>query len=400
MKIIAKKIISKFSENHNDYNTQRLIEVAKSKDFSLKDVADLANKLAISGETLNKENSEVYDIPSSGGPSSLSTLICPLVLSIYGKKVIKLGVPGRPAGGIDVLAQIDGYKYSLSLTELNILNTNNNYVHFLANDFFAPLDIFLFNYRKKTNSLNIPNLVIASILSKKLAAGITNVGLDIRVSKFGNFGRTFNEARANAERFNEVANLLGIKSKCFITNGNSPQQPFIGRGESLVALKNIFAQSKNDLLKKHFDNCIRMSLSLINEDAIIKDNIVEVLEEEFKINIENQFGNYDSYINYTEEIESNHKFNLIAENTGFINIDLYIIRDAICEIQNKFKNANFSDPCGIILKVNDGQIVNESEIIATYRCHKEYKNEFLEYIRKAFFIKPEYHNKENTIIIE
>ncbi|WP_046756653.1 hypothetical protein [Kordia jejudonensis] len=399
MKINTKKIISEFSQNNNDNNTQRLIEVAKSKDFLIGDIANLANTLAKSGKVLNKEKG-IYDIPSSGGPSSLSTLICPLVLSVYGKKVVKLGVPGRPAGGIDVLAQIEGYKYSLSLTEINNLNSINKYVHFLANDFFTPLDIFLFNYRKKNNSLNIPNLVIASILSKKIAVGVSNVGLDIRVSDFGNFGRTFNEAEANAKKFNKVANLVGIQSKCFITDGNSPQQPYIGRGESLVALKRIFTQSRNSLLKNHFDNCIRMSLSLIDEELIIKEKIVELLEIEFKNNIENQYGSYDSFLNYTEEIESKHKYNLIAESTGFINIDLYIIRSAICEIQNKFKSVNFSDPCGIILKVNNGQIINKNEIIATYRCHNDYKLVFFELIRKAFSIRTKYSNKENILIIK
>jgi hypothetical protein len=35
------------------------------------------------------------------------------------------------------------------------------------------------------------NLAIASLLSKKIAAGVNLVGLDVRVSPFGNLGRTY-----------------------------------------------------------------------------------------------------------------------------------------------------------------------------------------------------------------
>lgn len=71
-------------------------------------IAELAHLLAGSGALL-PATGPTADLASTGGPGSLSTLIAPLALASYGLKVPKLGVPGRPAGGVDVLRQIPGY---------------------------------------------------------------------------------------------------------------------------------------------------------------------------------------------------------------------------------------------------------------------------------------------------
>ncbi len=74
----------------------------------------------ITGDLRNQELCAdlVADVASTGGPSSLSTLLSPLFLRAGGAVVPKLGVPGRPAGGIDCLAQIPGYRTELSAQEV------------------------------------------------------------------------------------------------------------------------------------------------------------------------------------------------------------------------------------------------------------------------------------------
>lgn len=394
------KLIDSFISHSTDINAFKLVEASRNDNFSLQNIVHLAKGLANSGEIISSTaNLDIFDVPSTGGPSSLSTLICPLILSAYGKKVLKLGVPGRPAGGIDVLAQINNYKYSLSISELNELIKKGNYVHFLANSTFTPADITLFNYRKKSEAVHIPNLVIASILAKKLAMGVKNVGLDIRVSEFGNFGLTNEDALKNAEKFNKVAGILEIKSICYITNINNPQQPYIGRGESLLALNKIFNQTYDSLLEKHFNDCLKMSISLIGESIPILQNLIPQLLYEFKKNLKNQSGDFAHYIELSEEIENKHKYEIIAENTGFLQINLKNIRESIDEIQKLFVNTDFPDPCGIILKAITGNLINKGEIIATYRCEKEYSKRFETLLKRAFSIQNEYLNKNKIILI-
>jgi pyrimidine-nucleoside phosphorylase len=105
--------------------------------------AELATILATSGERLSVGGAIVADVASTGGPASLSTLLAPLFLRAAGAIVPKLGVPGRPAGGIDCLAQIPGYRTELSLREIEGIVERSGYAHFLAKGEMAPL--------KKTN---------------------------------------------------------------------------------------------------------------------------------------------------------------------------------------------------------------------------------------------------------
>lgn len=71
-------------------------------------VAELASKLAASGHQRPKGRIEA-DLASTGGPSRLSTLLVLLQLVAAGCRVPTVGVPGRPAGGIDVLATVPGH---------------------------------------------------------------------------------------------------------------------------------------------------------------------------------------------------------------------------------------------------------------------------------------------------
>src|SRR6185503_4646328 len=178
---------------------------------------------------------DAADVASTGGPTSLTTLICPLYLRAFGFKVPKLGVPGRPAGGIDVLAQIPGFKFSMTDSQAIAAFNKSGYVHFLADDAHGYHDAVLFSYRKTHDAVNLVPLVIASLLTKKLIVGLSRIGLDVRVSQFGNFGATWSLAKANARQFCEVASTLDISASCFLTDGSVPYQPFIGRGESLIA---------------------------------------------------------------------------------------------------------------------------------------------------------------------
>ena len=103
----------KLRNTSDDKDIARLVRHVSRNNLEPHEVASLATKLADSGSSLPASAKATADIPSTGGPSSLSTLVCPLFLRLKGFVVPKLAVPGRPAGGIDVLATIPGYETDL-----------------------------------------------------------------------------------------------------------------------------------------------------------------------------------------------------------------------------------------------------------------------------------------------
>jgi len=381
-------IIDNLILHSNNVSIDELISYARSPGFSPPEILYLANGLAKSGTII--ENSEfkiLSDIPSTGGPASLSTLICPLFLKIFGNQVLKLGVPGRPAGGIDVLSLIEGYNVNPNLDEVDSWIKESGYVHFLANSEFAPLDRLVFNYRKANNALNIPSLVVASILAKKIAVGVKYVGLDIRVSEFGNFGKTWQEAGENARLFIDVAKLARIKARCFITPGAEPQQPYIGRGEALLALKKIFEDDMSHSLRKHLGHCFSMASSIcVNKNK--KAIALTLLKDVFAENVRIQKGSMESFNDITDKIQQAHIHSIICSESGFLNIKLEKIREAIVNRQGIAGTGIFADPCGIILTAMTNDYVSDGDVLCTFRCSNAEKERFEHELTGVFEISP------------
>jgi pyrimidine-nucleoside phosphorylase len=379
----SREILDSFLCCPDEANMDILVSYSRKYDLNDNEILYLANGLANSGDRIRLENGmNVCDIPSTGGPSSLSTLLCPLFLKILGNNVLKLGVPGRPAGGIDVLSQISGYKINPDLKQLYEWINSSSYVHFIASENFTPLDALLFQYRKRTNAVDIPSLVIASLLSKKIAVGLNYVGLDIRVSSFGNFGKTWDEAYHNGVRFNKIANLAGILSKCFLTNGNIPQQPYIGRGEAIVALQKIFTSNFDTYLAKHLEHCFAMANSIsINKSS--NGYSLNSLREAFYENIRIQEGLISSFEQIAETVNEQHKYNIYASESGVLSIDMEKIRKALLNIQSK-SDELFPDNCGLILKAMSNTHIDKGEIICTFRCEDQYKEVFAIDLKSSF----------------
>lgn len=395
---IGAKLVNTFLNNPSEGNIRGLINYARINILTDREILLLANGLANSGKKIYLKNEhEVCDIASTGGPSSLSTLICPLFLVNLGMTVLKLGVPGRPAGGVDVLAQIKDYNLSPNMKQITSWIENCNYAHILANETFAPLDALLFKFRKENNGIAIPSLAIASLLAKKIATNLNKVGLDVRVSNFSNFGTNWPDAKLNAGRFNRIASLAGIKSTCFLTNGNMPQQPYIGRGEAILALNCLFTNKMDDLLKSHANICLKMA-SLVSEKKV--ENLhSEQIKDIFFDNILAQGGSRHAFEKVAYNTGKAHMYSVKAVQSGYLNIDLEDIRNAIVNVQKQVKH-DFSDPCGIILQSTSNEYLNKGDVICTFRCADEYFVNFENSLKGAFkFVEePIIYNEFEEII--
>ena len=359
-------ILVELSEDSEDADIARVVTYATQKDLALNEVASLAKKLALSGSRLPEDVNTTADVPSTGGPSSLSTLICPLFLRFKGFTVPKLAVPGRPAGGVDVLATIPGYKTDLNSDEVGQCLQQCRYAHFRAGNHFAPLDARMFAIRQKMGSQNNPRLVIASLISKKLAASVVRVRLDVRVGAHGNFGRTIEEARINAKMFNRVARIVGLDSACYLTDAESIYQPYIGRGEALVALDDLFNDQASDWLAEHIQSCWEVTENPSTSGAYPEGS---ALRKIFADNLAAQGSSIREFSLRVDDVRGSNKETIRARSSGRLQIDIPQLRRLLVQTQGSFTSgrALFSDPCGVELLCRPGREVEAGQPIALVR---------------------------------
>jgi thymidine phosphorylase len=388
-------LIDNFSRNPAEHVMAMLIDSVERQGLSDEDLAHLALRLAKSGDVIEVSDDWITaDIASTGGPSSLSTLLCPLYLRALGFVVPVLAVPGRPAGGIDVLAQIPGYRVHLTSREAQDILHRCGHVHFMASHSFAPLDALLFSYRQKRRKVNIPQLAIASLLAKKLASSVRTVGLDVRVMSPGNFGASFPEATQNAERFCRVASSLGCRAVCFLTDGSRPYQPFIGRGEALFAITAILTDARDSWLCRHDDMCYAMAHRLAARGTpgqTAGRPSTQTLRENLTANIEAQGSTFERVVQYVSGIESQHHLKIVALHDGFLHVDLASLRETIVKFQNLTASSEspFPDPCGIILKSEHGVYIRKGDVLATLRCVESQAEHFQREVSAVILVKPE-----------
>lgn len=339
---------------------------AGAPEASPEDLARLTEVLAGSGASIGKPSAERVDVASTGGPGSLTTLLAPLAAVAGGARVSKIAVPGRPAGGIDTLGSIPGFLTDLDPNKARSVLESCGYLHTIAGDHFCPLDATFFQWRKENDAQAIPELAIASLLSKKLAAGVGRVVLDIRVGPHGNFGPDPVTASANAHRFVEVANILGIDADYFLSGVSGVAQPYIGRGEALVAIDQAAGKTASGWLLLHVHDCMNLaSLAIGHTDATLIG-----AAELHKSMLRAHGVDRREYNQHIERIRLAGRVDIVAREAGCVAIDIDGVRRVLVHRQQTApaaRNSSFSDPCGLVLKANIDEYVPSCYVLASVR---------------------------------
>lgn len=340
--------------------------IARATELTDGKIADLTNELAQSGATLEKSE-EKADLGSTGGPTSLSTILAPLYLRGSGFVVPTLAVSGRPAGGIDILAQLPGYRTSFDAAELRNILATTGHAHFESGGTFAPADAALFRLRQQVGAQTLPSLVIASLLAKKVAVGVSHVGIDVRVGPHGNFGTTWAEARLNAVRLVRVAELLGMKATCFLTDASVPYQPFIGRREALSALNGLLTGTAEPELEKHDSEVRAMAVAIISAAGAPPPNPAK-LRRTFVEHLTAQGSSEAAFVRIAGDVLNAHQMLVTADRAGFPQVNLGELRQILVELQNASSESRpYPDPAGVIVRVPADRRVTEGTVIASIR---------------------------------
>lgn len=209
----------------------------------------LTSAMCNSGDVLNWDhlNGSVVDKHSTGGVGdNVSLMLAPLAAAcgLYVPMISGRGL-GHTGGTLDKLEAISGYNVAPSPELFDKVVKEVGCAIISASENLTPADRKIYAIRDVSATVESVPLIVASILSKKLASGLDALVLDV---KCGNGSTTSNvdEAKLLAQELVDVANGAGLSTKAIITDMNQPLASAIGNAIEIKNAVEFLKGSKQD----------------------------------------------------------------------------------------------------------------------------------------------------------
>jgi len=191
----------------------------------------LTHAMLHSGNTLDFSDiaKPKADKHSTGGVGDKTSLLIAPMVAACGVCVPMISGRGlgHTGGTLDKLESIPGYRVDLSAGEFERALKTVGYAMSGQTAELAPADKKMYALRDATSTVEAIPLIVASIISKKGAAGLDAMVIDVKVGS-GAFMRDENRARALAHALVRTGNACGIRTRALLTDMNQPLGQAVG----------------------------------------------------------------------------------------------------------------------------------------------------------------------------
>lgn len=206
----------------------------------------------------------VLDKHSTGGVGDLTSLVLgPLVAACGGYVPMISGRGlGHTGGTLDKLESIPGYNITPSNDVFGQVTKSAGVAIIGQTGDLAPADKRMYATRDITATVDNLSLITASILSKKLAAGLDALVMDVKVGS-GAFMATYEQSEALAQSIVEVANGAGTQTNVLLTDMNQVLASSAGNAlEMKEAIRFLRGEQQNPRL-------LEVTLSLASQMLVL-----------------------------------------------------------------------------------------------------------------------------------
>jgi pyrimidine-nucleoside phosphorylase len=204
----------------------------------------LTNDMLHSGEAwdLGATRPDVIDKHSTGGVGdTVSLILAPLLASVGVPVAMMAGRGlGHSQGTLDKLEAIPGFSCDHDRAGLDRILDSAGAAIIAQTDEIAPADRTLYALRDITATVPSLPLIVASIMSKKLALGAATLVLDVKWGR-GAFRETIAEAHELAVALRQVARDSGVACEALITDMNQPLGEALGTASEVRAAIDVLA---------------------------------------------------------------------------------------------------------------------------------------------------------------
>lgn len=247
MRTIVEDVVK---EKLSDVEIAAFVVALHNHGLAMSEATALSMSMAETGGRMNLGKKDVFDKHSIGGiPGDKTSMLLVPVVAAAGLTIPKTSSRAitAPAGTADRMECIAPVEHTMEEIVKIVKKTNGCLVWGGAVDMAPADDIFI----RIEYPLSIDPLLLPSVMSKKKAAGVKYLAIDMPTGK-GAKMKTIGEAQELAKQFIELGRNIGINVSCTSTYGEQPIGYGIGPAlEAREALETLYNRGgPADLLEK------------------------------------------------------------------------------------------------------------------------------------------------------
>ena len=343
------------------------------------------------------------DKHSTGGVGDKTSLLIAPMVAACGVCVPMISGRGlgHTGGTLDKLESIPGYRVNLSASEFeNVLQTVG-YAMSGQTAELAPADKKMYALRDATATIEAIPLIVASIISKKGAAGLDAMVIDVKVGS-GAFMRDETRAQALAHALVKTGNSCGIRTRALLTDMNQPLGRAVGNSLEVKECVELLRGEIDDGTRPVLDLSIELSahmlvLSHVDDSlAAARKRLQDILSsgkalESFRANVAAQGGDArvcDEPVKFLPLAAESFKVESLR--SGFVTkVNTADVGHAIAAIGGgRVRIDDQIDPSvGFVTDVKIGDRIDAGASIGTVFCRDEARaNEAVQAIQAAYEI--------------
>ena len=270
----------------------------------------------------------VSDKHSTGGVGDKVSLILAPILAacgIYVPMISGRGL-GHTGGTLDKFDSIPGYNTQPSVDIFRKVVKEVGCAIIGQTSKLAPADKKLYSIRDITGTIESIPLITSSILSKKIASGLKNLVLDIKLGN-GSFNKTKDVALMLAESLVSVAKQAGLQCEAVLTDMNQVLGWNAGHSLEIIECVEFLVNKKKNKRLEMVTNelsasVLMMAKKIDKKEAINKINQVinnGTAAEKFDKMVHALGGPMNILESYNNHLpRASHNNQVLAEQTGFI----------------------------------------------------------------------------------
>ena len=290
------------------------------------EIFSLVEVMLRSGKTLDFSDSKdfVADKHSTGGIGDKVSLILAPIIAGLGLKIPMIAGRGLgfTGGTIDKLECIPGFNTNPDIDNFIKWVSRSGYGIMSQSEEICPADKRIYDLRSKTGTVASIPLICGSIMSKKIAEGISGLVLDIKVGN-GTFMKSKHKAIELGSWMKKIGEAFNIKTDIIYSSMNQPLGNYAGLScEVFEAIECLKGKGPNDLMEVTFELGSQLLLQsgtakTLSEAIKIQKNIIDSGKalKIFEISVENQGGRLNEF--HDQSLPKYESY-VCPKNSGFI----------------------------------------------------------------------------------